>query len=226
MASSTSSRRVDVPERMGPDGDPAGLVDERDRLGHGRRGAAAGRPGRRGSDRPRAVARRSRSPRARGASCWRDDRRRPARDGDGRSRRASGNVELEPAGAQRVGHAPGRGRPDRHGARPAPRAGAGSGGRAGSRGRAGPPGRRRARRARSPGPRGGREPRPPASASSTPSTVSWSVSASSSHARVGARPRPRRPALARRPSTSNGTAGRTSARPRASTLATPVCLGC
>ena len=29
-------------------------------------------------------------------------------------------------------------------------------------------------------PRGGREPRPPASASSTPSTVSWSVSASSS----------------------------------------------
>ena len=30
--------RVDVPERMGPDGDAAGLVDERDGLGHGRLG--------------------------------------------------------------------------------------------------------------------------------------------------------------------------------------------
>ena len=58
--------------------------------------SAAGRRGRRGSDRPRAVARRSRSPRARGASCWRDDRRRPERDGDGRSRRGRGNSSSNP----------------------------------------------------------------------------------------------------------------------------------
>ena len=102
--------RVDVPERMGPDGDAAGLVDERDGLGHGRLG-------------PPPIGRRARDEigleQLRGVHDLLAREAHPVggmiESGLGKMRTTErgplGELELEAAGAQGVGHAPAAGGP-------------------------------------------------------------------------------------------------------------------